>query len=111
MVDLNPDGCCCTDETLGVEAEAALALVSQGFSGVDVAILALRLDNLGGVSVCPWGLGTRLKFTNWIFWYRISNYGTIRVCPCEKDGDSNRGCDRNGRRGAGGPRHSARTER
>ena len=38
MVDLNPDGCCCADDTLGMEAEAPLALVSQGFSGVDVAI-------------------------------------------------------------------------
>lgn len=38
VVDLNPDGCCCADETLGVEIEAALDFVSQGFSGVDVAI-------------------------------------------------------------------------
>ena len=55
VVDLNPDGCCCADDTLGVEAEAPLALVSQGFSGVDVAIarlvLALRLDWAGSAIV------------------------------------------------------------
>lgn len=59
MPGLDPGGCCCADETLGVVAEAALAFVSQGFSGVDVAIactgtLPLCLDwELGGASRGP----------------------------------------------------------
>ena len=36
VVDLNPDGCCCTDDTRGAEAEAALTFASQGFSGVAI---------------------------------------------------------------------------
>ena len=60
MVDLNPEGCCCADETLGADAEAALVFVSQGFSGVDVAIYinllvgrSHTLSRLGGVRAGP----------------------------------------------------------
>ena len=40
VLDLNPDGgCCCAEETLGVEAEAALPFVSQGLSGVAIPVI------------------------------------------------------------------------
>ena len=101
MVDLNPEGCCCADETLGVEAEAALAFVSQGFSGVDVAMDRLVI-RLGGVSVGPSSqtgyFGTEFRIT-------------VQGVSYEKDGDSNRGGDRYGKRGPGEPRHNPGTER
>ena len=103
MVVLNPEGCCCADETLGVETEAVLAFISQGFSGVEVAICSLLAvcNDLGVVSADP---SSQTEYFGTEF--RIMVQGV----SCEKDGDPNRSGDRNGKRGPGGPRHSSRTE-